>query len=143
MARSVKVEAIRQMSAEARAGNLCCKCYSQTPLQDSDEFLEWEAADSDGKRVVCPRCITPEEEQAILEDDAETMDAAYKVRENRVRRAAERQRCTLVKSRRRDANAWDYGTYMLVDSQTNGAILQNASLDDVQDWLDLPYTEAR
>jgi hypothetical protein len=43
------------------------------------------------------------------------MDA--KVRENRLRRMAERQGMRLVKSRRRDPNAIDFGTYQLVDDR--------------------------
>lgn len=38
-----------------------------------------------------------------------------KVRENRLRRAAERQGFMLVKSRRRDPRALDYGLYVLVE----------------------------
>ena len=43
------------------------------------------------------------------------METAEKVRENRLRRMAKRQRLALVKSRRRDPRAWDYGTYGLID----------------------------
>ncbi len=39
-----------------------------------------------------------------------------KVRENRLRRMAARQGLQLVKSRRRDPRALDYGTYWLVDA---------------------------
>jgi hypothetical protein len=39
-----------------------------------------------------------------------------KVRENRLRRMAARQALQLVKSRRRDPRALDYGTYWLVDA---------------------------
>jgi hypothetical protein len=42
------------------------------------------------------------------------MDNAGKVRENRLRRMAKRQRLTLVKARRRDPRAWDFGTYGLI-----------------------------
>lgn len=41
--------------------------------------------------------------------------ASDKVRENRLRRTAERRGLTLVKSRRRDTHATDYGTYRLGD----------------------------
>jgi hypothetical protein len=44
-----------------------------------------------------------------------------KIRENRLRRMAQRQGLMLSKSRRRDPRATDYGTYMLVDS-TNGMV---------------------
>ncbi len=39
----------------------------------------------------------------------------YKTYENRLRRAADRQGYMLVKSRRRDPHATDYGKYVLVD----------------------------
>jgi hypothetical protein len=42
-------------------------------------------------------------------------DNAAKVRENRLRRAADRQSLMLVKSRRRDPRAEDFGLYVLVD----------------------------
>ncbi len=60
-----------------------------------------------------------------------------KVRENRLRRAAARQRLVLKKSRRRDPRAPDYGTYMLVD-QNNALVTgdQNygygLSLDEIE-----------
>lgn len=46
-----------------------------------------------------------------------------KVRENRLRRMAGRQGLKLVKSRRRDERAVDFGGYMLVDEQTKEAVL--------------------
>lgn len=65
-----------------------------------------------------------------------------KVRENRLRRMAERQDVALVKSRRRDPRASDYGMYMIVDPNTNGIIAgtaatgrPNFTLDDVEAWL--------
>jgi hypothetical protein len=42
-----------------------------------------------------------------------------KVRENRLRRMAERQGLQLAKSRRRDPRAVDYGIYRLTDPHTN------------------------
>ena len=66
---------------------------------------------------------------------------AYRIRENKVRRAAERQGLLLRKSRRRDPRATDYGTYMLVDQQTNAIVaygLQSGyglSLDEVEEQL--------
>lgn len=47
---------------------------------------------------------------------------ADKVRENRLRRAAERQGLRLVKSRRRDPRAIGFGGFMLVDVATNSAV---------------------
>lgn len=67
-----------------------------------------------------------------------------KVRENRLRRVAARQGYLLQKSRRRDERAVDYGGYMLVDASSNGIVLgsgafpYNASLDDVENFLNTP-----
>jgi hypothetical protein len=46
----------------------------------------------------------------------------YKVLENRLRRAADRQGLSLAKSRARDPRDTTYGTYMLVDQHTNGVV---------------------
>jgi hypothetical protein len=68
-------------------------------------------------------------------------DTEYKIRENRVRRMAERQGLRLVKSRRRDPRALDYGGYMIVDPSTNAIVYSygynefGASLDDAEAWL--------
>lgn len=43
----------------------------------------------------------------------------YKIYENRLRRAAQRQGLALQKSRARDPRAIGYGTYQLVDVATN------------------------
>lgn len=52
-------------------------------------------------------------------------EQSEKVRENRVRRMAERQGLRLVKSRRRDPRATDYGNYMLV-SMTSYEVVAGA-----------------
>lgn len=67
-------------------------------------------------------------------------DMAVKVRENRLRAAAERQGYVLRKSRRRDPRANDYGLYAIVEA-TRGARLPGAThtydmkIDDVEEWL--------
>lgn len=65
-----------------------------------------------------------------------------KIRENRLRRMAERQGVALVKSRRRDPRAIDYGGWMIVDPSTNAVVAgtgavgrPSMSLDDVERWL--------
>jgi hypothetical protein len=61
-----------------------------------------------------------------------------KVRENRLRRMAERRGWRLEKSRRRDRLAPDFGTYQLVDPYTNTVVAYGFSrgygldLDDVE-----------
>ena len=59
-----------------------------------------------------------------------------KVRENRLRRAAGRQGLRLVKSRRRDPRAYDYGRYWLQGE--NRALLTSeygVTLDEVEKFL--------
>ena len=67
---------------------------------------------------------------------------AEKIRENRLRRVADRQGLRLEKSRRRDPRAIDYGMYMLVDPSTNTVVYgaegtgrPNLSIDAVEAWL--------
>src|ERR1017187_8484304 len=67
-----------------------------------------------------------------------TMNAAEKVRENRLRRVADRRGLRLVKSPRRDPRALDYGTYQLVDLRTNHAASQALSLNEVEAYLTHP-----
>jgi hypothetical protein len=67
---------------------------------------------------------------------------AEKVLENLLRRVAVRRGYKLVKSRRRDPNAIDFGGYMVVDARTNAVLFGGsptpfvASLDDVKDFFD-------
>ncbi len=71
-----------------------------------------------------------------------------KVRENRLRRMAARQELRLVKSRRRDPRALDFGTYGLADRDggrvqvfaaehvgTNELGRVDLSLDEIEAWL--------
>jgi hypothetical protein len=66
-----------------------------------------------------------------------------KVRENRLRRAADRRGLRLAKSRSRDPNAIDYGLFALIDVQTNGAVnpaiagrwVCSWTLDEVEKYL--------
>jgi hypothetical protein len=53
-----------------------------------------------------------------------------KVRENRLRRMAARQGLQLVKSRRRDPRALDYGTYWLVDA--SGVEVASGDADTIE-----------
>ena len=46
-----------------------------------------------------------------------------KVRQNLLRRMAERQALRLTKSRRRDPRAFDYGGWWLIDTQTGETVL--------------------
>ncbi|MFI0484908.1 hypothetical protein [Actinomadura sp. 9N215] len=132
--RSWKRDGIRAATQRSRDGRACARCLREVPAQDSDEFLEWEAL-GDGTQVVCPDCLKPQEQQAIDED---AMAMAAKVRENRLRRMAERQGYRLRKSRRRDVRAVDYGLYWIVDPSNNTFATGHDTgmdLDDVEQWL--------
>ncbi len=50
------------------------------------------------------------------------MAESEKVRENRLRRMADRQALRLTKSRRRDPRAADYGTFWLIDAGSNAVV---------------------
>lgn len=50
------------------------------------------------------------------------MTPREKVRENRLRRTADRQGLVLKRSRRRDPRALDYGRYWLIDKKTSEQI---------------------
>jgi hypothetical protein len=70
--------------------------------------------------------------------------AYEKVRENRLRRMLDRRGFKLVKSRRRDTEAWDFGSYIIID-QATGLIVEGGShqahlpgLEDVEAWLKKP-----
>jgi phosphotransacetylase len=64
-----------------------------------------------------------------------------KVRENRLRRMAERQGLNLCKSRRRDYRALDFGRWMIKDGDTDAVVAgatpraYSLSIDDVEKYL--------
>lgn len=57
-----------------------------------------------------------------------------KVRENRLRRMADRQGQTLSKNRRRDPRAVDYGQWTLTDT-TTGETTLSGRLDEIEAYL--------
>ena len=65
----------------------------------------------------------------------------YKIRENRLRRMAERQGLAVCKSKRRDPRAVDYGLYHILDTSNNSLIAgawpndYSMTLDEVEEWL--------
>ncbi len=70
------------------------------------------------------------------------MTDTEKIRENRLRRMADRQGLRLKKSGRRDPRALDYGMYMLISQATNvvvagaeGTGRPNFTLKDVEEYL--------
>lgn len=68
------------------------------------------------------------------------MNPDEKVRENRLRRMAERQGLRLVKSRRRDPRAIGYGGYMIVNQDNNAVAgeidsARALNLDAIEDYL--------
>ena len=57
----------------------------------------------------------------------------HKVRENWARRTANRRGFVLIKSRRRDPQALDYGIYQLRDARDRE--VASGSLNDIEEWL--------
>lgn len=78
------------------------------------------------------------ESEAREDGDNEQAD---KIRENRLRRMADRQGLKLLKSRSRDPRAIDYGRFMIADKFRNVAVAgelrspRALSLDDVEKYL--------
>jgi len=76
-------------------------------------------------------------------DDREsnTMSSTNKIRENRIRRMAQRQGLQLTKTRRRDERAIDYGGYILVNDRyfcvfgTHNSGRAMASLEEIENYL--------
>lgn len=72
-----------------------------------------------------------------------------KIRENRLRRMAERQGFRVTKSRRRDPRAVDYGLYNIIDPELNAVIAgvglrdHSMTLGDVEEWLTSDKRESR
>jgi hypothetical protein len=69
-----------------------------------------------------------------------------KVRENRLRRMAERRGYELNKSRRRDPLAVDYGEWWITRGRVSGMALQRQgpfkTLDEVEDFLNAKWRPA-
>jgi hypothetical protein len=66
-----------------------------------------------------------------------SMEPEEKVRENVLRRKLDRMGFKLVKNRRRDTRAWDFGGYMILDAWTNsvvagGSVGYDLSIEDVE-----------
>lgn len=73
-----------------------------------------------------------------MNDAWDSGDAWSKVRENRVRRSAERQGYSLHRTRRRDTRALDFGRYSLASSHAataSTASPQGATLSEVEAFL--------
>lgn len=66
-----------------------------------------------------------------------------KVRENRLRRMLQRRGLSLLKSKRRDPKAIDFGCYIIVDASTSAVVAgsddsqrpYSLTIDDVEGWL--------
>lgn len=71
------------------------------------------------------------------------MTESEKVRENRLRRKADRRGLRLTKSRTRDPDGIDFGLYALIDIETSGAThpplagrwVHTLTLDEVEEYL--------
>ena len=79
----------------------------------------WAAEKAESPEQHTSDAVDKAREADAREQAAEFTAQAEKIRENRLRRMAERQGLQLMKSRRRDPRAIDYGTYMLTNPSTN------------------------
>jgi hypothetical protein len=63
-----------------------------------------------------------------------------KVRENRLRRMADRQGLKLTRSRRRDPRALDYGLYWLAEIRSDTLVTSESgmTIDQIEAWLTQP-----
>jgi hypothetical protein len=50
----------------------CVRCQRPAPAEDDPDFLHWEVLDD--VDMVCPECETPEEKQAVDEEDVRLAD---------------------------------------------------------------------
>jgi|HubBroStandDraft_4_1064222.scaffolds.fasta_scaffold00009_87 hypothetical protein len=72
-----------------------------------------------------------------------------KVRENRLRRMAERQGFALRRSRRRDPLARDFGVYWIVDPAKDRPLATGSypdggmDLEEVERWLQRPWDDEK
>jgi hypothetical protein len=72
-----------------------------------------------------------------------TRDVREKVRENRLRRMADRQGYRLLRSRARDPQDITFGGYQVVELETSGIVFgfgnagrgYDAALDEIEAWL--------
>jgi Zn finger protein HypA/HybF involved in hydrogenase expression len=46
----------------------CVRCHREAPPSTSAEFLQWDPVSDDSDALICPSCLTPDEEVAAGED---------------------------------------------------------------------------
>jgi hypothetical protein len=59
----------------ANSPEKCVRCQRPAPPVESDDYLEWEAAGDEGN-IICPGCLTGEEVDRMIDEDALTADEA-------------------------------------------------------------------
>jgi hypothetical protein len=52
------------VTAQVAKDEQCVRCHAVAPDPASPEFLEWDPV-GDEDMVICPRCLTEAEEQAL------------------------------------------------------------------------------
>lgn len=79
MSRSPKLEQRRAWWRTVRETQ-CVRCFKPRPAIASSEFSEWEVLGDDGS-MVCPDCITRDEQQAMDEADMATAETPLRASE--------------------------------------------------------------
>lgn len=59
----------------------------------------------------------------------------HKVRDQRLRRMAERQGLRLEKTKRKDPRAKDYGTFRLIDTDTDRVLIEGGDAARIETFL--------
>jgi hypothetical protein len=60
-------------TTQLTAAEHCLRCHAVAPDPASSEFLEWDPVE-DEDSVICPRCLTEAEEQALQSVPLVTLD---------------------------------------------------------------------
>jgi hypothetical protein len=115
---------------------------NQTPQRRIDPYRSQEQiAAGLGVPVDMVSAWEAGEDAPLVDQRIAEAATAEKIRENRLRRMAERQGLALQKSRRRDPRAVDFGTYMLVDTNSNAVVATvgedgyGLTLNAIEAWL--------
>ena len=60
----------------------CSRCHRPVPDQLSDEFLGWEALDGTSNQLICPGCLTEDQQRVHSGDSDATGKGAWDISES-------------------------------------------------------------
>jgi len=62
------------MTDNASIGSHCARCLRPAPSKGDSGFIYWEVLDAEAQLMICPECITPQEQQAMEGVDVDFVD---------------------------------------------------------------------